>query len=53
MALALILWFMNPDYLLSFFEGPSPLCGWAAIGLIVIMIVSGYFIMMKIADIEV
>ena len=53
MALALILWFMNPEYLLSFFEGPSPLCGWAAIGLIVIMIVSGYFIMMKIADIEV
>jgi tight adherence protein B len=53
MALALILWFMNPDYLLSFFDGPSPLCGWAAIGLIVIMIAAGYFIMMKIADIEV
>ena len=52
-ALALILWFMNPDYLLSFFDGPSPICGWAAIGLIVIMIASGYFIMMKIADIEV
>jgi len=53
MGLALILWFMNPSYLLSFFDGPSPLCGWAAIGLIVIMIASGYFIMMKIADIEV
>jgi len=53
MALALILWFMNPEYLMSFFDGPSPLCGWAAIGLIVIMIVAGYFIMMKIADIEV
>jgi tight adherence protein B len=53
MALALILWFMNPEYLLSFFDGPSPLCGWGAIGLILIMIVSGYFIMMKIADIEV
>ena len=52
-ALALILWFMNPDYLMSFFDGPSPLCGWAAIGLIVIMIATGYFIMMKIADIEV
>ena len=51
-ALALVLWFMNPDYLLSFFDGPSPLCGWAAIGLIVIMIATGYFIMMKIADIE-
>lgn len=53
MGLALILWFMNPTYLLSFFDGPSPLCGWAAIGLIVIMIAAGYFIMMKIADIEV
>lgn len=53
MGLALILWFMNPNYLLSFFDGPSPLCGWAAIGLIVIMIAAGYFIMMKIADIEV
>ena len=52
-ALALILWFMNPDYLMSFFDGPSPLCGWGAIGLIVIMIATGYFIMMKIADIEV
>ena len=53
MALALILWFMNPDYLLSFFDGPSPICGWAAIGLIIIMIATGYFVMMKIADIEV
>jgi tight adherence protein B len=56
-ALALILWFMNPDYLLSFFEAPpdigGEICGWAAIGLIIIMIASGYFIMMKIADIEV
>lgn len=53
MGLALILWFMNPEYLLSFFEGPSPLCGWAAIGLIIVMIAVGYFAMMKIADIEV
>jgi len=53
MGLALILWFMNPEYLLSFFEGPSPLCGWGAIGLIIIMVATGYFVMMKIADIEV
>jgi tight adherence protein B len=53
MGLALILWFMNPEYLLSFFEGPSPLCGWGAIGLIIIMVAIGYFVMMKIADIEV
>lgn len=53
MALALILWFLNPEYLMSFMDGPWPWCGWAAIGLIVVMISSGYFIMMKIADIEV
>jgi tight adherence protein B len=53
MALALILWFLNPAYIMSFMDGPWPWCGWAAIGLIVVMIASGYFIMMKIADIEV
>lgn len=53
LVLAIILWFLNRDYLMSFFEGPAPWCGWAAIGLIVVMITAGYFIMMKIADIEV
>ncbi|MDK1028249.1 MAG: type II secretion system F family protein [Anaerolineae bacterium] len=53
LGLALILWFLNREYLLSFFDGPSPLCGWGAIGLIVVMITIGYFVMMKIADIEV
>jgi hypothetical protein len=31
----------------------GPFCGWLAVGTIVILIVSGYFVMMKIADIEV
>jgi len=54
MVLTLILWFLNRDYLMSFFEdAPAPVCGWIAMGLIVIMIASGYFTMMKIADIEV
>lgn len=54
MVLALILWFLNREYLMSFFtDAPHPVCGWAAIGLIVIMISTGYFIMMRIADIEV
>lgn len=54
MVLALILWFLNRDYLMSFFtDAPLPWCGWAAIVLIIIMIASGYFAMMKIADIEV
>jgi tight adherence protein B len=50
--LTLILWFLNPEYLMSFTEG-GPLCG-AIVGIIVlIMIGTGYLIMMKIADIEV
>ncbi len=50
--LALMLWLINKEYLLSFFEN-GPICGWSAIAVIVIMIISGYFAMMKIADIEV
>ena len=53
LVLTLILWFLNRDYLMSFFDGPDPICGWLAMGLIVIMIAAGYFVMMKIADIEV
>lgn len=51
--LAGVLWFLNRAYLLSFFDGPAPWCGWGAIGGIVVMIAMGYFIMMRIADIEV
>ncbi|GAB4419775.1 MAG: type II secretion system F family protein [Anaerolineales bacterium] len=52
LVLAVILWFLNPEYLLSFFDR-GPVCGWSAIGLIVVMIITGYFVMMKMADIEV
>jgi tight adherence protein B len=50
--LTLALWFISPEYIGSFFAR-GPLCGWAAVGTIIIMILSGYFVMMKIADIEV
>lgn len=50
--LALMLWLINPDYMKSFFDAGA-LCGWIAIAVIIIMIISGYFAMMKIADIEV
>jgi len=50
--LSLALWFVSPEYIGSFFDR-GPLCGWLAVGLIVGMIASGYFVMMKIADIEV
>ncbi len=50
--LTIALWFISPDYIGSFFDR-GPLCGWLAVGTVVIMIASGYFVMMKIADIEV
>jgi tight adherence protein B len=50
--LALALWFISPEYI-GFFFGRGPLCGWLAVGTVVIMIALGYFVMMKIADIEV
>lgn len=46
-----IIWLINQDYMMEFFN--NPLCGGAAIGLGVVMIATGYAIMMKIADIEV
>src|SRR6185503_2137840 len=52
MFLATALWFISPDYIGGFFS-QGPVCGWIAIGVIVGMIVAGYFVMMKIADIEV
>jgi tight adherence protein B len=50
--LTLALWFISPEYIGTFFDR-GPLCGWLAIGTVVGMIVSGYLVMMKIADIEV
>ena len=50
--LTLALWFISPEYIGSFFDR-GPFCGWLAVGTIVVMILSGYFVMMKIADIEV
>jgi len=50
-AVFLIIWFINQEYMMEFFN--NPLCGGLAIGTGVIMIGIGYFIMMKIADIEV
>src|ERR1041385_4505054 len=50
--LTVALWFISPEYIGSFFS-KGPLCGWLAIITVVGMIASGYFVMMKIADIEV
>jgi hypothetical protein len=51
------LFFVSPEYIGGFFNDspatPQPLCGIIAVGTIVGMIVAGYFVMQKIADIEV
>lgn len=55
--LGLALWFVSPEYIGSFFDDnpfiPQPWCGIIAVSVIVGMVASGYFTMMKIADIEV
>jgi tight adherence protein B len=55
--LAAALWFVSPEYIGTFFDEsanlPQPLCGIIAVVTIIGMIVAGYFVMMKIADIEV
>ena len=55
--LTMALWFISPEYIGTFFTEssvvPQPLCGIIAVVAIVGMIVAGYFVMMKIADIEV
>jgi tight adherence protein B len=50
--LTLILWFLNPEYLMSVTQGGA-LCTAAIICVVLGLIGSSYFIMMRIADIEV
>ncbi|MBI3161693.1 MAG: type II secretion system F family protein [Chloroflexi bacterium] len=46
------LWFLNPEYMNSFFD-KGIWCGVGALSLAGSLIISGYFVMMRIADIEV
>lgn len=48
-----IIWTLNRDYMMTFFKPESGICGYIALGVAVILIVSGYFAMTKLADIEV
>ncbi len=50
--LTVVLWFLNPKYLMSFADA-GPMCAGIAAGTVVILIGLGYFIMMRIANIEV
>lgn len=57
LGLALALWFLSPEYIGQFFAPndfvPQPACGIISVAVIIGLIVAGYFVMMKIADIEV
>lgn len=50
--LVLILWFLNPEYIMAVTKG-GPILTAAIICVVLGLIFTGYFIMMKIADIEV
>ena len=50
--LSLIIWFIDPSYIMSFMDD-GPICGAAIVASVLILIGLGYFIMMRIADIEV
>ena len=50
--LTVVLWFLNPRYLMSFSDA-GPLCAALAGIVVVLMIGSGYYIMTRIAAIEI
>jgi len=50
--LTIVLWFLNPQYLMSFTDA-GPMCAGIAAATVVILISLGYFVMMRIASIEV
>lgn len=52
-ALIGILWFINRDYIMEFFNPERGICGYIALGAAGLLIVVGYFIMTRIAKIEV
>ena len=49
----LILYVLNRDYMMEFFLPANFPCGYIALGVCLILIVSGYFAMNKLADIEI
>ncbi|MCX7976456.1 MAG: type II secretion system F family protein [Bellilinea sp.] len=48
-----VLYLLNRDYIMTFFKPESVPCGYIALGVAAILIISGYFTMTKLADIEV
>ncbi len=52
-ALMVILWFINRDYMMTFFEPARRTCGIIALSVAGLLISVGYFVMTRIAKIEV
>jgi len=50
--LSIFLWFANNEYMKGLFER-GPVCGFSALGAALFLIILGYVVMMRIADIEV
>lgn len=48
-----LLWFANREYLMSFFAPGDLVCGLIMLGIAAVMVISGYIVMNKLADIEV
>jgi tight adherence protein B len=48
-----ILWFLNRSYVMEFFNKQNALCGGIALGIAAILIVSGYYVMVRIGNVEV
>ena len=53
LVLMALLWFMNRDYLMTFFKPGNLLCGGSMLGIAAVMVFAGYLAMNKLADIEV
>jgi tight adherence protein B len=48
-----IIYLLNRDYMMTFFKPESGICGYVALGIGLAMIAAGYFVMNKLAEIEV
>jgi tight adherence protein B len=48
-----IIWLLSPDYMMTFFKPETGICGYISLGIGAALIISGYFVMNKIGEIEV
>jgi tight adherence protein B len=53
LGLLCILWFLNRSYVMEFFNKDTILCGGIALGIAAVLITVGYFVMTRIANVEV